>query len=76
MRSTTFFRRNPALFRVAMRLRRKNIIFMGDLLRLPASNLPASLKRRKILENLQIELAGVGLSLDARFPWWKRPVEY
>jgi hypothetical protein len=76
MRATSFFRRTPALQRFASRYRRHGVIFLGDLLRLPAQDVLRALRRPEWIRQLEEELANVGLVLGDRFSWWKRPVPY
>ncbi|MDB6011523.1 MAG: hypothetical protein JWL65_3773 [Gammaproteobacteria bacterium] len=76
MRTTSFFRRSPALRRFAFRYRDRGVIFLGDLLRLPPHEVLNALRRPEWIWELQGELAGAGLALGDRFTWWKRPSPY
>ncbi len=73
MESTVFFRRSARLCRVAMKLQRRGVIFLGDFLRLPAPAILAAVKDNAMFIELGQELARVDLAVDDRFPWWRRP---
>jgi hypothetical protein len=76
MRATSFFRHSRPLHRVAMCYRKKGIIFVGDLLRLPSSEILASFGKPEWIRVLEEELAGAGLAIGDRFSWWMRPAPY
>lgn len=76
-RALTFFGSTARLHRAATRLRYQDILFVGDVLTLSRADLTQRLGSYADCARLMEDrLMVVGLALNARLPWWRRPSDF
>lgn len=72
--AASFFSRDRRLYKAAVELAKSDVLYLGDISRLSAREFLHKLgKREDCAQEIIKELAQVGISLNARSPWWKRP---
>jgi hypothetical protein len=73
----SFFARDRAEYRAARALVAQGILYVGDMVCRTRAELARLLGPRSAsLNAMEDRLLTVGISLDARSPWWCRPLDY